>query len=145
MAIKLDPNLVDAYLARGLTHAFFKDFDKAIADFNKAIELDPNNTDAQAALLEVVLMQTANVSLSSWNCESLSEEVISLSRENADSFTPEILKIYEIQETFRSSTRVECSGRARLSSGIDSTVPMVFHIQQDEDGDLFYGYEVDPY
>lgn len=143
-AIDIDPKFAAAYHMRGMTHALKQDYDKAISDLNKAIELDPNNTEYKTTLEMTKDVYSTHVS--SWNCERLSEEVTYLSREKADSFKPEILKIYEIRETFRSSSRVECSGRARLSSGIDSNFPLVaFHIEQDEDGDLFYGYEIDPY
>ena len=37
-AIELDPNYADAYFLRGLTYSWFKQSDKAISDYTKAIE-----------------------------------------------------------------------------------------------------------
>ena len=42
--IQLDPNHVDAYELRGLAYADLKDFKKALADLEKAIQLDPART-----------------------------------------------------------------------------------------------------
>ncbi len=41
--IELNPDYVDAYYFRGLVYIIEEDYDKAIADYTKAIELDPNN------------------------------------------------------------------------------------------------------
>ena len=40
-AIKINPKFVKAYNNRGIAYTWKKQFDLAIADFNKAIELDP--------------------------------------------------------------------------------------------------------
>src|SRR5882757_7363222 len=40
------PNLALAYRNRGLGHAINKDYDQAIADFSKAIELNPRSPSA---------------------------------------------------------------------------------------------------
>jgi len=41
-AIKLDPNLVAAYINRGATYDSKGDYDRAISDYTEAIRLDPN-------------------------------------------------------------------------------------------------------
>ena len=40
--IAQNPNDAEAYNNRGVAHAELKQYDKALADFNKAIELEPN-------------------------------------------------------------------------------------------------------
>ncbi|MGO9543790.1 MAG: tetratricopeptide repeat protein [Rhodomicrobium sp.] len=45
-AIDIDPELADAYDARGLAYAKKKDYGHAIADYTRAIELNPANADA---------------------------------------------------------------------------------------------------
>ena len=42
-AVRLRPNYVGLYLARGATYGMSEDLDKAIADFDRALELDPNS------------------------------------------------------------------------------------------------------
>ena len=43
-AIKLNPNLADAYYNRALTYYSSGNFEKAIKDCNKSIELDTKNS-----------------------------------------------------------------------------------------------------
>ena len=43
-AIRLDPNLVAAYLVRGRAWSLKKEYDRAIADYDQAIKLDPANS-----------------------------------------------------------------------------------------------------
>ena len=45
-AIKLKPNLVEAYLSRGVAHSLTKNPKAAIADYTKAIKLKPTRADA---------------------------------------------------------------------------------------------------
>ena len=47
-AIRLDPNLAIAYMNRGVIYASKGEFDKAIGDETKAIELKPEKTEDQA-------------------------------------------------------------------------------------------------
>jgi len=49
-AIRLDEDLVEAYVARGTVYYRKGECDKAILDLNKAINLDPNSAAAQNAL-----------------------------------------------------------------------------------------------
>jgi tetratricopeptide (TPR) repeat protein len=43
-AIKLDPSLAEAYLARGMAYRLQGDYSKAVKDFDKAISLEPGGT-----------------------------------------------------------------------------------------------------
>jgi tetratricopeptide (TPR) repeat protein len=43
MAIELDPDMADAYKMRGLVYIVLKDPQHAIADLNKAVELDDSD------------------------------------------------------------------------------------------------------
>ncbi|MGB3760566.1 MAG: tetratricopeptide repeat-containing serine protease family protein [Rivularia sp. (in: cyanobacteria)] len=45
-AIKLNPKYEEAYLKRGLNHAYLYDYQRAIADYNQAIKLNPNYEEA---------------------------------------------------------------------------------------------------
>ena len=45
-AIRLDPNLAQAYTNRGLAYSGLKQYQQAIADYNQAIRLDPNDASA---------------------------------------------------------------------------------------------------
>ncbi len=54
-ALELDPDLIDAYVERGVLFAKNKRYDDAIGDFNRAIELDPKNAKAFAMRAEVRL------------------------------------------------------------------------------------------
>ena len=42
-AIRLDPRRVDAFYARGIAWYHQKKYDKAIADWDHALELNPNS------------------------------------------------------------------------------------------------------
>ena len=50
MVIQLNPDDTNAYSNRGAVFVSKGDYDRAIADFTKAIELDPNNTNAHKNL-----------------------------------------------------------------------------------------------
>ena len=50
-AIELNSGYVDAYYIRGFLYVLEEDYDKAIADFDRAIELDPDNNDTIFAKL----------------------------------------------------------------------------------------------
>lgn len=41
-AKKINPNLVEAYICRGVCYEYFNQHKKAINDFTKAIEINPN-------------------------------------------------------------------------------------------------------
>ena len=139
--LELNPSSTDAYIARGLVYNSKGDYDKAIADFDKAIAIEPNNTIAKEAR-ELGYASQRTAGLSVWSCEHLAELIEQLSEEKASgTLRPEILKIYDIRETSRSPIRVECLGFARLSVGYDTDI--IFHIEKDDDGDVFYGYELE--
>ena len=53
-AIRLDPKYLPAYANRGYVYYLLKDFESALADFDKILELDPQNADAKKSR-EVIL------------------------------------------------------------------------------------------
>jgi tetratricopeptide (TPR) repeat protein len=48
----LDPNFAYAYGSRGFAYLGKKDYDKAIADFEAALRIDPNNEEDKKYLEE---------------------------------------------------------------------------------------------
>ena len=44
--LQLNPALISAYLSRGSAYNKLERFEEALQDFNKVIELDPNNSEA---------------------------------------------------------------------------------------------------
>jgi tetratricopeptide (TPR) repeat protein len=58
--IEASPNLVDAYIERGIIYTQVRRFDDAIADFGKAIELDANSVKAYAMRAEAELQNEDN-------------------------------------------------------------------------------------
>lgn len=61
-AIRVDPNYAEALYERGNTHLLLGDADKALDDLAKAVEIDPDNTDAVAQLGFVSLQRGLNES-----------------------------------------------------------------------------------
>ncbi|TPX73888.1 hypothetical protein CcCBS67573_g04834 [Chytriomyces confervae] len=53
-AIEIDPECVDAYVARGAAHANQGSFDKAIADHSHALKLQPSHENAQRYLQKCI-------------------------------------------------------------------------------------------
>jgi tetratricopeptide (TPR) repeat protein len=49
-AIRLNPRYVNAYFSRGNAYFWNKDYDKAIADFEAVLKIEPNNAEARKAL-----------------------------------------------------------------------------------------------
>ena len=80
------------------------------------------------------------IDLATYSCGELKDRVIELSEEQQNPFSPVILKVSEIEETSRTAKRLDCYGVARLNNGGQEGI--VFHIEEDVDGDFFYGYEV---
>ena len=48
--IKLDPDLVSAYIGRGIANTSLGKYDEARADFKKALELEPRNEKDKKAI-----------------------------------------------------------------------------------------------
>ena len=98
------------------------------------------------ALILMVLAMSCDavlgINLATYSCEELKDRVIELSEEQQNPFSPLILKVSEIEETSRTAERLNCHGIARLNNGAQEGI--VFHIEEDVDGDFFYGYEVAP-
>ncbi len=59
-AIEAKPELVDAYIERGMVFMQVRRFDDAIGDLTRAIELDPNNVKAYAIRASVKLQAAAS-------------------------------------------------------------------------------------
>ena len=77
-------------------------------------------------------------SVDDFTCGDLEGRIIKLSGENKNPFAREILKLYDIKEVSRTPTRLECTADAKWNRGDNG--PVYFHIEEDEDGDLFFGY-----
>ena len=69
-------------------------------------------------------------------CEELAPRIIELSE---DDDLVSILKLSSIRKIENTEYALECSAAAKMSRGGDSTIS--FYIEQDEDGDMFYGYQ----
>jgi len=59
-AIEVNPDLVDAYIERGMVFAQARRFDDAIGDLTRAIEIDPQNVKAYAMRASAKLQAEAN-------------------------------------------------------------------------------------
>ena len=60
-AIEAKPDLVDAYIERGIVFTQARRFDDAIGDLNRALELDPQNVKAYAMRASAKLQAAPNV------------------------------------------------------------------------------------
>jgi len=60
-ALQLDASYVKAYFRRGLCYVTFRNFDAALQDFSRVLELDPENREAKAGLDNI-----NNVIISIW-------------------------------------------------------------------------------
>ena len=56
-AIRLDPNLLDAYLGRGTAHLRLLRYDLAIFDFNDAVDIDSNSIEAYVGRAKALAAQ----------------------------------------------------------------------------------------
>jgi len=75
-------------------------------------------------------------------CDDLSVEIIDLSSDQENAELGSLLKIYDIEQTSHSNTRLICSGNARTTTGgiDDELVAIDFYKFTDEDGDVFVGF-----
>ncbi len=55
MALKLDPELIDAYVGRGNAHLHQEEYESARKDFTKSLELDSHNSEAVTGLAIVLV------------------------------------------------------------------------------------------
>src|SRR5207253_5817084 len=74
-ALELDSNYVWAYVHRGIAYREFKEYQQAIADFDRALELEPHNASVfgQKALTSLWLRNTrqaANEYSYGWEIDS---------------------------------------------------------------------------
>jgi len=72
-------------------------------------------------------------------CEKLAPEILTLSENNTNPFTIQILKLYEIEEVSKTETRLECIAVA-TTGGSGDRLPIEFQAYSDQDGDVFIGY-----
>ena len=79
---------------------------------------------------------------SSQTCEELAPHIIDLSKKNTNPLAAKLLKLYDIQTSDPSGDRIlSCIAKARMNrGGIDRMVS--FYIQEDSDGDRFYGFKM---
>ena len=124
-AVALSPDDATAYQARGMTWFLKEEYDKAVADFDSAIALDPDIDKPRSFRSLTEVLRTG--SLAGWDCAQQSEWV---KEDEKDA----IIEIYDIEETYRSSERLECIGRAKLQNGVD--VAVIF--QMENNGDNSY-------
>ena len=75
-------------------------------------------------------------------CEELVPHIIDLSKKNTNPLAAKLLKLYDIQTRDPSGDRVlRCVAKAKMNRGdIDRMVS--FYIQEDSDGDRFYGFKI---
>ena len=75
-------------------------------------------------------------------CSDLSPDIISLSKKQNSPFARKILKLYDIKEQKVSGKRIlNCTAMAKLNRG-DRDRTIDFYIEQDADGDRFYGFKM---
>ena len=77
--------------------------------------------------------------ISQQTCEGISAEILEMSAGELKSSTAQIDDIREVEETNRTSTRLDCEGRALWQGGEESAI--TFHVGRTSNGDTFYGYE----
>ena len=81
--------------------------------------------------------------MSEIECADLITEAFEIFEDEStrDPQTPRILKIYEeeVREIGRSSTRLDCAVRAKMSRGGEKTI--YFNLEEDADGDRFSGVQ----
>ena len=91
-------------------------------------------------VLAVVLEGLGVLETSPETCEELAPEIVELSEDSGHPFSPQILKISQIETLTPTGDNIlECSGLARWSRGEDSVIQ--FHLEEDADGDRFIGYQ----
>jgi len=49
-AIKFDPEFYEAYITRGKIHSMLMEWEKAMADFSKALDMNPESVEARMFL-----------------------------------------------------------------------------------------------
>ena len=75
------------------------------------------------------------------NDERFTEQILELSEDNQNAFSPRILKLYsDVEELERTERVLRCRGTASLSRGGESHI--TYHYEIDRDGDAFIGYEI---
>ena len=98
---------------------------------------------ATASPATAVPEPTATSNLITINCDDprFTKEILELSEDNQNPFSPRILKLYsDVEELERTERVLRCKGTATLSRGGESYI--TYHYEIDRDGDAFIGYEI---
>ena len=74
-------------------------------------------------------------------CEELKPYIVKLSEENSNPFQPKILKMYDIQKSEHKDANeiLVCTAKVKWNRGESSNIK--FHLEKDDEGQYFYGYE----
>ena len=85
-AIKLEPEDSDAYFLRGISYLMKENPDNALADSDKALELDPSGTDVETIDAEIYWMRGAGHRFKRYYDKAIvdSEKAIELDPTHAD-------------------------------------------------------------
>jgi len=86
----------------------------------------------------ITQFEIADKEISQIRCEDISTIAKGQELQNAFGFSFSVMKISNVRVTRRNSTRLVCSGSAKLSDGRTSTLTM--EVYDDSDGDRFYEF-----
>lgn len=76
-------------------------------------------------------------------CEDVIPSITWLSAERRDPSQPVILKVYDPKELERTATRLNCQANALLGNSEERVI--TFGVEADRDGEIFYGYQIEPH
>ena len=129
--IDLNPDYAGAYYERGFAYLNKDDYGAALADFDKAIELDAD-IDKAFGRREIVASERDGSLSAALGCNNTSEWI------KAD--WAKILEIQDVRETVLARpTSWKCLGHATLSS--DDAIGIKFKMFLDGHGDIRYEFQ----
>ncbi len=126
----MNPDYAGAYYERGFAYLNKDDYGAAIADFDKAIELD-SDIDKAFGRREIATSERDGSLSAALGCDKVSEWI--------KSDWPKILEIQDVQEMSRSPNLVKCLGHATLST--DNAIGIKFQMFLDGHGDIRYEFQ----
>ena len=101
----------------------------------------PSSATASPANVTPKPTATSNLITIDCNDRRFTKQILELSEENQNQFSPRILKLYSDAEELERTERIlRCKGTASLSRGGESYI--TYHYEIDRDGDAFIGYEI---